>query len=88
MIDRYTFPIQEMEIRRKDELKLKDGKKLGDVVDVDRMAIDHRRAKGAEASGQSPHGGLCPLARPTNVLEDAIFQIGERAGAGGGDPLR
>ena len=50
------YPVQEMEIRRKDELKLKDGKKFGDVVAVDRIALHDRRAKGADASGQSPHG--------------------------------
>jgi hypothetical protein len=36
VVDRYRYPAQEMEIRRKDELKLKDGK-LGDVVQVDRV---------------------------------------------------
>src|SRR6185436_4470281 len=39
VIDRYAYPVQEMEVRRKDDLKLRDGKKFGTVIAVDRIGL-------------------------------------------------
>ena len=39
VIDRYQYPIQEMEIRRKNTLKLTNGKAFGKVVQVDRTTL-------------------------------------------------
>jgi predicted RecB family nuclease len=84
VIDRYKFPIQEMEIRRKDELKLKDGKKFGDVLDVDRMALTLDVRKGPKQADNHPTAAFAHSHVPTDVLEEAIFRIGERAAAGRG----
>ena len=84
VIDRYAFPIQEMEIRRRDELKLKEGKKFGDVVDVDRLTLTLDVRKGPKQADNHPTAAFAHSHVPTDVLEEAIFQIGERAVAGGG----
>jgi uncharacterized protein len=54
MIDRFTYPPQEMEIRDDDELKLKDETRFGDVENVDRVnrIIDVRRSRNAPAPPQ------------------------------------
>ena len=36
VVDRYRYPLQEMEIRGGDEVKLTDGAKFGDIVRADR----------------------------------------------------
>ena len=45
VVDRYRYPLQEMEIREDDELKLKDESKFGEVDDVDRIERCDRRAQ-------------------------------------------
>ena len=52
-----------MEIRRKDELKLTDGKKFGEVVAVDRTALHDRRAQGAAQADEHPTAVVRALAR-------------------------
>ena len=75
--DRYQYPIQEMEIGRKGELKLQDGTKFGDVVDVDRLqrTIDVR--KGPKQANTHPTAVFAHKHISTAVQEEAIYQIAE-----------
>jgi hypothetical protein len=83
VIDRYQYPIQEMEIRRKHKLKLRDGKKFGDVVQLDRTmrTIDVR--KGPAQAANHPTAVFAHSHVDTGVLEEAIYQIGEKVAADG-----
>lgn len=83
VIDRYQYPIQEMEIRPKDELKLKDGKKFCDVVAVDRVALTIDVRKGPAQADVHPAAVFAHSHIQTGVLEEAIFQIGENVISGG-----
>ncbi len=72
-----------MEIRRKDELKLKDGKPWGKVDQVDRAALTIDVRKGPSFADHHPTAVFAHTYRDPGVLEDAIFRIGESvAGAG------
>jgi predicted RecB family nuclease len=83
VVDRYRYPAQEMEIRRKDELKLKDGKKLGDVVGVDPVALTIDVRKGPTQAGNHPTAAFAHKHVNTGVLEDAIYRIGESVAQSG-----
>lgn len=87
VIDRYRFPIQEMEIKRGDELKLKSEEKLGEVFRVDRThhTIDIR--KGRKMADVHPTSVFEHTHINATVIEDAIYAIGERAARNNGDPL-
>jgi predicted RecB family nuclease len=78
VIDRYQYPIQEMEIRRKDELKLTDGKSFGRVVHVDRKALTIDVRKRPTQAANHPTAVFEHSSVPIHVLEAAIHQIGER----------
>jgi predicted RecB family nuclease len=83
VVDRYRYPAQEMEVRRKDELKLKDGKKLGDVVAVNRAASTLDVRKGPSQAAAHPTAAFAHKYVNPGVLEDALYRIGESvAGAG------
>lgn len=83
VVDRYRYPAQEMEIRRKDELKLKDGKKLGDVVQVDRTALTIDVQKGPAQAGNHPTAAFAHKYVNTGVLEDAIYRFGDSVAKSG-----
>ncbi len=76
VIDRYAYPVQEMELRRKDDLKLRDGKKLGQVVAVDRIGLTIDVKKGPSQAANHPTSCFVHSYVNVEVLEDAIFQIG------------
>ncbi len=77
VIDRYRYPAQEIEIRPKDELKLNDGTKLGDVVRVDRTAFTIDVRKGPTQAERHPTAAFAHKYVKTDVLEDAIYRFGE-----------
>lgn len=77
IIDRYQYPIQEMEIGRKAELKLQDGTKFGDVVDADRIARTLDIRKGPKQANNHPTALFAHTHISTAVQEDAIYQIAE-----------
>jgi uncharacterized protein len=87
VIDRYRFPIQEVDIRRGAELKLKTEEKLGDVVHVDRAerTIDIR--KGPSMALVHPTSAFEHKYVNADVIEDAICAIGEGVVGGDADPL-
>ena len=77
VVDRYRYPPQEMEVRPKDELKLRDGKTLGDVDGVDRTARTIEVTKGPAQAENHPTSAFAHNYVPTGVLEKALFAIGE-----------
>ena len=87
VIDRYQYPVQEMEIRRGDELKLQDGGKLGEVVEVDRTARTIDVQKGRRQADNHPTAVLEHRQVRTDVLEEAIYAIGERMAEGEPAPV-
>jgi uncharacterized protein len=83
VIDRYGYPVQEMELRRKDDLKLRDGKKFGAVIAVDRIGLTIDVKKGPSQAGNHPTSFFAHSYVNVEVLEDAIFGIGESVVADG-----
>jgi len=67
----------------KDELKLKDGKKLGDVVQVDRTARTIDVRKGRSQADNHPTSAFAHNYVDTAVLEKAICAIGESVAQAG-----
>ncbi len=84
VIDRYAYPLQEMEIRRKDELKLQDGSKWAEVVAVDRGARTIDVEKGPSRANQHPTAVFAHKYISNEVLEDALFGMGQQAARDGG----
>jgi predicted RecB family nuclease len=78
VIDRYRYPVQEMEIRRKSELKLMDGKSFGRVSHVDRTALTIEVNKGPAQAANHPAAVFAHTSVSTSVMEERIYQIGER----------
>lgn len=87
VIDRYRYPIQEMEIRRGDELKLKSEEKLGEVFRVARAqhTIDIR--KSPKMANVHPTAVFEHKYVNVEVIEDAIYAIGESVVRGDADRL-
>ena len=90
LVDRYAYPVQEMEIRRGDDLKLQDGKKWAEVTAVDRVARTIDVKKGPTRADEHPTSTFAHSHVATAVLEDALFALGEAAAAqnSGVDGLR
>jgi uncharacterized protein len=82
VVDRYRYPVQEMEIRSGNELKVQDGAKLGDVVQVDRLALTIDVRKGRKQAGHHPAAVFAHTHVDTGVLERAMYQIGEEMAEG------
>lgn len=74
VVDRYRYPSQEMEIRARDEMKLTDGTKFGEVVRVDRFARTIDVQKGPKKAEVHPIAMFAHSHVPTEVLEDSIFR--------------
>jgi hypothetical protein len=77
VIERYRYPTQEMEIRQGHELKLKTEKKFGEVVRINRAerSIDIR--KGPTMAEVHPPSVFEHKHINAEVIENAIFAIGE-----------
>ena len=77
VVDRYTYPLQEMEIHGGDELKLKDGTTFGTVVGADRAARTLDVKKGKKQVETHPTAAFAHSRAPIETLEASIFRIGE-----------
>lgn len=87
-VHRYRYPAQEMELRpSKGELKLKDQKKWGDVVSVDRAARTIDIKVGPSKIDLRPTSAFEHSYISTAVMENALFAIGEGIVDGNADPL-
>ena len=87
VIDRYRYPVQEMEIRDGDELKLRDETKFGEVVDVDRATNTIDIRKGPKQSENHPASAFAHSYINVEVLEDSIFTIVDHVLKDGFDSL-
>lgn len=87
VIDRYRYPVQEMEIRRGDTLKLKTEDKFGDVEALDRRQQTLDVRKGQTMADEHPHSAFVHNYINAAVIEDAIYSIGAAVAAGAPDAL-
>ena len=86
-VHRYGYPPQEMELRRKDELKLKDQTAWAKIAAVDRVARTIDVVVGPSKSGLRPSSAFAHSHVNAGTIEDAIFAIGEGVVQGTADPL-
>ena len=79
VIDRYTYPLQEMEIDPGDEVRLQDGKPFGKVVAGESRRLHHRREEGTVAGGTASDGDVqrSRTYRP-KPWKGRLLRIGER----------
>ncbi|MDQ6886846.1 MAG: TM0106 family RecB-like putative nuclease [Gemmatimonadota bacterium] len=75
VIDRYQYPLQEMEIGPKSELKLQDGSGFGKVVAADRAARTVDIKKGPARADAHPTAVFAHTHISTTGQEDAIYEI-------------
>lgn len=80
--DRYSFPLQEMELERGD-LKLKDGTSFGKVVGVNRAELTVDIQKGRKQADIHPASAFAFTHIPTETQEDSIYAIAERVAGDG-----
>jgi hypothetical protein len=73
VIDRYSYPVQEIEIRRKDDLKLRDGKPFGTVVAVDRIGLTIDVRKGPAQAANHPTSCFVHCYVNVNVAGDGAI---------------
>ncbi|MEX2209043.1 MAG: TM0106 family RecB-like putative nuclease [Myxococcota bacterium] len=84
---RFSYPPQELELRRKDSLKLRDEKSWGEVVAVDRAKRTIDVKVGPTKTNLQPSSAFKHKQVSQRVIEDALFAIGEGIAGGGADPL-
>jgi uncharacterized protein len=77
VVDRYTYPAQEMEIRRGAELKVFEGT-FGKLVALDRNARTIDVKKGPQRAEEHPTAVFAHEYVNSKPIEDALFQLGER----------
>jgi uncharacterized protein len=87
VIQRYAYPAQEIELRRGDNLKLKDQSKWAEVVSIDRLARTIDVKVGPTKMASRPTAAFAHDHVTTTILEKALFGIGEGFVAGTADPL-
>ena len=81
VIDRYRYPPQEMEIRRRDDVKLTDAK-FGDVVQADRIERTLDVRKGKEVRGDASDSALCAQSCADRGPRGRDLSDGERVASG------
>lgn len=87
VVDRYTYPRQEIEIGRKDKLKLQDGATFGEVAAHDRLArlIDVR--KGPKMAEVHPTAAFACDVITTEGLQKSVIRLAERVLTGNPEGL-
>jgi uncharacterized protein len=77
VVDRYRYPIQEMEIGENDDLKLQDETSFGKVVAVDRAARTIDVRKGRDQAEHHPRAVFAHRFIGTEEHEKALLALGE-----------
>ena len=77
VVDRYVYPLQEMEIHGGDDVKLKDGTTFGKVVGADRTARTLDVRKGKTQADRHPTALFAHSRAPIETLEASISRVGE-----------
>jgi predicted RecB family nuclease len=76
VVDRYAYPIQEVELRGK--LKLQDGRGFGEVKCLDREARTVDIRKGRSVADVHPSAVFAADVVPGTVAQEAVMRLGER----------
>ncbi|MEZ5319506.1 MAG: TM0106 family RecB-like putative nuclease [Vicinamibacterales bacterium] len=84
IVHRYRYPVQEIEIRRGDQLKTQDGQPFAKVVGVDREALTVDLLVGPSRREQRPTALFAHDHVNSRVMEAALFALGERVVEAGG----
>lgn len=87
VIDRYRYPLQEMDIGPGAELKEQTQERFGEVVEVDRLARTIDIRKGPKVVDRHPTAVFAHKHIDTGVLEESLFLLGETVAAAGTHPL-
>jgi predicted RecB family nuclease len=87
VIDRYTFPFQDCDIRVGDKLNLADGKTWGEVVAIDRDARTIDVKVGPSRLDARPMSAFAHDVVNPESIEDALFSIGTDLVRGAAPPL-
>jgi predicted RecB family nuclease len=82
VIDRYTYPAQEMEIDRGDDVMVQDKVKLGNVVGVDRAARTIDIRKGPSRAELHPSAVFAFTFISSDAMEKSLARIAERVASG------
>jgi uncharacterized protein len=83
VVDRYRYPAQDVEIRRKGKLQLQDGRPFGEVASIDRdgRVIDIR--KSSERAALHPRTVFSASVVPTEGLQRSVMRVASDVAAGG-----
>lgn len=76
-VDRYAYPPQDVDVRKRDKLRLQDESSFGSVDAIDRAARTIDVKKPAAKSSVHPSAIFVHAFFSTQVLADALFRIGE-----------
>ena len=78
VIDRYTYPLQEIEIGRKGKLRLQDDTPFGDVVAHDRLNRTLDVKKGKKTAEMHPTAAFSCDVITTDGLQKSVMRLAER----------
>lgn len=87
VVQRYSYPAQEMELRSGDELKTKDQKKWADVVAVDRVKRTVDVLVGPSKTSLRPTAAFSHKQVSPKAMEESLLAIGEGVVNGSVDAL-
>lgn len=82
VVDRYTYPVQEMEIGASCHLKTQDKRNFAEAVAVDPMLRIIDLQKGPSRADEHPNAVFAFDYVPSKPIEDALMRIGETIAAG------
>jgi uncharacterized protein len=86
VVDRYSYPEQEVEVSAGDKLKLQDETSFGEVAAHDRVMRTIDIKKGPGIAAQHPRAVFCFDHVPSNAIRDSLMRIGEAVAAGSVGP--
>jgi uncharacterized protein len=87
MVMRFSYPAQELELRRRQNLVLQDGKSWAKIVRVDREQRTIDVLVGPSKLRLRPTAAFEHTQFNQEVIEDALFEIGQGVSLGTADPL-
>ena len=85
VVDRYSYPPQEIEIGRKGKLKLQDDSAFGEIVAHDRVARLLDVKKGPKAAETHPSAAFSCDVFTTDGLQKSVMRLADRVMAGADD---
>ncbi len=83
VVDRYSYPLQEMEINPGDQLRLQDEARFGEVTDVDRAQRTIDIEKGKAFIDHHPSAAFAFTYFDPTPMPESLFRLGECIAAEG-----